>query len=208
MEERGDAIDDVCAGKCRGALRGRVDQDSERRNLLPPGWTRIDEVLVRFVWARRVRSSGTANATRPRSLVFVVARLKHVFDGRWGAIRLGRTSAIQHVSLRTASDEIGEAIEALAPEETLAEAGESGHHALAGGLHHDGFRWRWGRHVGCGATWCQRGGRRISSGFGEMTRVQRVACLGSRNEVDSELCQWEGQGGYQRIESKEEVFTV
>lgn len=41
-----------------------------------------------------------------------------------------------------------------------------------------------------------------------MTCVQRVACLGSGNEVDSELCQWEGQGGYQQIESKKEVFTV
>lgn len=41
-----------------------------------------------------------------------------------------------------------------------------------------------------------------------MTFVQRVACFGSGNEVDSELWQWEGQEGHQQKVSKKEVFTV
>ena len=85
---------------------------------------------------------GRASEARPGTLLFVVAGLKHVFYRWWRDIRLCRISAVQHVGLRAASDEAGETIEALASEETLGEAGESGHHALAGGLYDDGLCWR------------------------------------------------------------------
>jgi hypothetical protein len=93
-----------------------MDQNAERWDLLPPGWARIDEVLVCLARAWCICFSRMANDVRPGGLLFVVADLKHVFYRLWWDIRLGRASSVQHVSLRTAGDEAGEPIKALASE--------------------------------------------------------------------------------------------